>query len=62
MTPAELKATLEAIEPNHDWIALNTNKAAHAGLALLLSNGFMDLGLTGVQSTNRICMMKTMQQ
>ena len=56
-----LKATLEAIEPNHDWIALNTNKAAHAGLALLLSNGFVDLGLTGIQSPNRICLMKTIR-
>jgi GNAT superfamily N-acetyltransferase len=57
-----LKATLEAIEPGHDWIALNTNKAAHAGLALLLSNGFVDLGLTGVQSPNRICMLKTIHR
>src|SRR5579859_5992457 len=56
-----LKATLAEIEPTHDWIALNTTKSAHAGLALLLSNGFVDLGLSGVQAPGRICLMKTIR-
>jgi GNAT superfamily N-acetyltransferase len=51
-------ATMEQIEPTHDWIALNTDDFAHAGLALLQSHAFVDLGLRGVQVPSRICMFK----
>lgn len=50
--------TLSEIEPDHDWIALSTNTFAHAGLALLKSKGFEDLGLKGVQVPTRICLIK----
>ena len=53
-----LTGTLEQIEPTHDWIALNTHKFAHAGLALLKSYAFEDLGLSGIQVPSRICLMK----
>jgi GNAT superfamily N-acetyltransferase len=52
------QATLKQIEPDHDWIALSTQKYAHAGLALLKSQAFEDLGLVGVQVPTRICLMK----
>ncbi|HLY25974.1 MAG TPA: hypothetical protein VKQ72_06520 [Aggregatilineales bacterium] len=55
-----LDATLEQIEPNHDWIALNTSNIAHAGLALLKSRAFEDLGLKGIQVPTRICLVKWM--
>jgi ribosomal protein S18 acetylase RimI-like enzyme len=54
-----LKASLDQIEPDHDWIALDTSKFAHAGLALLKSQAFEELELTGIQSPLRICLMKT---
>ncbi|MEP7287651.1 MAG: hypothetical protein ABI947_18000 [Chloroflexota bacterium] len=57
-----LKDTLVQVEPNHDWIALNTQAFAHAGLALLKSQGFEELGLTGVQVPTRICLMKPLQR
>jgi GNAT superfamily N-acetyltransferase len=53
-----LKATLADIEPQHDWIALNTHRFAHAGLALLKSTAFEELDLTGAQIPTRICLMK----
>ena len=53
-----LKASLEQIEPKHDWIALDTSRFAHAGLALLKSQAFEELDLTGVQSPQRVCLMK----
>ncbi len=57
-----LKATLAEIEPNHDWIALDTHKFAHAGLALLKSQAFEELDLTGLQVPTRICLMKTIRR
>ncbi len=53
-----LNATLDKIEPNHDWIALDTHKFAHAGLALLKSQAFEELELIGLQVPSRICLMK----
>ncbi len=56
-----LKATLARIEPDHDWIALDTQKFAHAGLALLKSQAFEEVELTGLQVPTRICLMKTIR-
>jgi GNAT superfamily N-acetyltransferase len=53
-----LNATLAEIEPNHDWVALDTHNFAHAGLALLKSRAFEQLELRGVQVPSRICLMK----
>jgi GNAT superfamily N-acetyltransferase len=55
-------ATMQQIEPTHDWIALNTHNFAHAGLALLQSHAFVDLGLHGTQVTSRICMLKEIRR
>src|SRR5262245_14266503 len=57
-----LKATLTEIEPNHDWIALDTQKFAHAGLALLRSQAFETLDLSGLQVATRICLMKQIRR
>jgi ribosomal protein S18 acetylase RimI-like enzyme len=57
-----LKATLAEIEPTHDWIAVDTHRFAHAGLALLKSNAFEELGLSGSQVPTRVCLMKTIRR
>jgi hypothetical protein len=57
-----LQGTLAQLEPSHDWIALNTSNTAHAGLALLKSYAFEDLGLTGIQVPSRICLLKTVRR
>ncbi len=57
-----LQTTLNLIEPSHDWIALNTSNIAHAGLALLMSHAFEDLGLKGIQVPSRICLLKTIRR
>jgi GNAT superfamily N-acetyltransferase len=57
-----LQATLEQIEPTHDWIAMNARMFAHAGLALLKSYAFEDLGVTGIQVPTRICLIKTINR
>lgn len=57
-----LQATLSETEPAHDWIALNTSNNAHAGLALLKSYAFEDIGLKGVQVPTRICLMKMIRR
>jgi GNAT superfamily N-acetyltransferase len=53
-----LEDTLAQIESNHDWIALSTHDFAHAGVALLMNNGFAELGIHGIQVPSRICLMK----
>ena len=53
-----LQTSLEAIEPNHDWIAVQTQKFAHSALAILKSHAFEELNLTGIQVPTRMCMMK----
>lgn len=56
-----LRESLDAIEPNHDWIALQTQKFAHAALAILKSHAFEDLNLTGIQVPTRMCMIKSIR-
>jgi len=57
-----LKASLAQIEPTHDWIALSTYDFAHAGLALLKSYGFEDLGLRGVQNKAALALVRTIER
>ncbi len=57
-----LKAALSRIEPEHDWIAISTYKFAYAGLALLKSEAFEELDLTGIQTPSRICLLKTIRR
>src|SRR5258708_33777884 len=57
-----LRTAISQIEPTHDWIALNTSTTAHAGLALLKSNAFEDLGLVGLQDSKRLCLLKTIER
>jgi GNAT superfamily N-acetyltransferase len=56
-----LGAVLESVEPDHDWIAVNSHRHAHAALALLRSHAFELLELKGVQSPERICLLKTVR-
>ncbi len=56
------KGSLEQIEPDHDWVAVSIHKFVHAGLALLKSEAFEELDLTGIQVPTRICLLKTIRR
>lgn len=56
-----LKGSLERIEPNHDWVAVSIHNFIHAGLALLKSEAFEELDLTGIQVPTRMCLIKTIR-
>ncbi len=53
-----LKAGLEQMEPQADWIAVISNKQVHSALALLKSQAFEELPLVGIQVPDRICLIK----
>lgn len=57
-----LQAALTRIEPLHDWAAVNSHTIAHSALSMFNRNGFEVLPLTGIQSPERICLLKAIRQ
>lgn len=53
-----LTSSLERIEPDHDWVVVSIHNFVHAGLALLKSQAFEELDLTGIQVPARMCLIK----
>jgi GNAT superfamily N-acetyltransferase len=56
-----LAAALEQIEPTHEWVAMNAYKMGSGMPDMFSVAGFEVLPLVGVQSPNKICLLKTVR-
>lgn len=56
-----LKLTLDAINPDYEWVATASYAAIPAAQAMLHTQGFTTLPLTSTQSTRRVAMLKPLR-